>query len=220
MKLFLSGGSKRAFELDKEFIKHLDKTKPLLYIPIAMDESRHPYPECLNWMTNYFSSLKFDNFKMVTNLSKIKDLEKYSGVYVGGGNTPKLLHEMKQSGFWQLLKVAIDKDMPVAGGSAGAIIHAKTIIPSLSDDENNVGLTDFSAYNNLNGYDMWCHYGPSMDGEVKEYLQKYNLKKIIALPEYCGIYVKGNKMQILGEHSAWIFDKNGKREIKMGEKLK
>ena len=221
MKLFLSGGGKKAFNLDKEFFKEISKKKPMLYIPIAIDTKRHPYPECLNWIKNYFSEFNFEEIEMITDLRKFKkeDLDKYGSVYIGGGNTPYLLKELKESGFYEHLKYFMEKDIPIAGGSAGAIIFARTIIPSLSADENKVRLKDFSALNKLNDYELWAHYEPSIDKEILEYMKKHNLKKIIALPEYCGVYVNNNEMQILGENSAWVFDENGKREIKANQKI-
>ena len=223
MRLFLSGGGKRAFNLDEKFIQSIDKTKPILYIPIAIDTKKHPYPECLEWVKNYFSEFGFDKIEMITDLRKFgkEDLGKFSGVYIGGGNTPCLLKELKESGFYEHLEYLIEKDIPIAGGSAGAIIFAKTIIPSLSADENKVRLKDFSALNKLKEYDLWAHYELSMDNEISRYMKKYNLKKIIALQEYCGVYVNGINMQIIGEHSAWIFDDDdGKIEVKNGEYFK
>jgi len=42
MKLFLSGGGSgnESEQIDAEFIKALDKTKPVLYIPIAIDTEK------------------------------------------------------------------------------------------------------------------------------------------------------------------------------------
>ncbi len=220
MKLFLSGGGSQAFELDKIFIKELDKSKPLLYIPIAMDENKHPPSECLEWIKDYFSKFNFNKIVMKTNLNEVENLDRYSGVYIGGGNTPYLLKELKETGFFKKLQEAIKEGLPVAGGSAGAIIHAKTIIPALSCDENKVGLKDFSALNNLNDFEMWCHYEENMDKEINEYIKKYSFENVIALPEDCGIYVNGDKMQILGNSSAWFFDREGnKREMKNEEFL-
>jgi len=222
MKLYLSGGSGTPFNLDKKFIESIDKSKPLLYIPIAMDTKQHSYPDCLKWIRGYFSEYKFDNIEMITNLRKIPDkfLDKFGSVYIGGGNTPYLLKELKESGFYEHLKAFIKKDIPIAGGSAGAIIFAKTIIPCLSADKNNVGLTNFEALNKLQDYDLWAHYEPSMDGEIKNYMKKYNLKKIVAIPETCGIYVNDKEMQIIGEQSAFVFDSQGKKEIKNGDFLR
>lgn len=219
MKLYLSGGGKRLFNLDDMFIQDIDKSKPLLYIPIAIDKIKHPYPECLEWIKKYFTKFGLGNIKMVTDLRKIteKDIEKYGSVYIGGGNTPYLLKEMRESGFLKILKQIIEKGIPVAGGSAGAIIHAKTIIPSLESDENKVRLIDFTAMNNLRGYEMDCHYEPSMDNSIRKYMKVNNMKKLIALPEYCGLFVDGEKIQVIGEHSAWVFNKDEKKEIKNRE---
>ena len=193
----------------------------MLYIPIAIDQRRHPYPECFEWIKRYFSGLKFNNIEMATNLRDVsqKSLDRFGSVYIGGGNTPYLLKELRESGFYEHLEYLIKKDIPLAGGSAGAIIFARTIIPSLSADENKVGLRNFNSLNKLQGYDMWCHYEPSMDKVIKEYMSKHNLKKIIALPESCGIYVDNKRMTILGDHPAQIFSSKGKREISAGEVL-
>ena len=222
MRLFLSGGGSEPFNLDEKFIDSLDKTKPLMYIPIAMDPLRHPYSECLAWIKKYFSKEGFDNIIMITDLAKVseRDLEKFGGVYIGGGNTPFLLHEIKRTDFHKKLNSLIRRNVPIAGGSAGAIIFARTIIPSLSMDENKIGLKDFNAMNKLKKYDLWVHYDDSFDEKIKEHMKKYKLKKVIALPERCGIYVEDDKITVTGEKSAFNFDSGGKREIKNGELVK
>lgn len=222
MRLFLSGGSMEPFILDKMFMDAIDKSKPLLYIPIAMPPEEHSAEECFVWIKNYFSKFNFSNIMMVTDLKKIseKDLDKFGGVYIGGGNTPYLLKELKESGFYEHLKTLIKKDVPLAGGSAGAIIFAKTIVPSLSTDENKVKLKNFDSLDKLRGWDLDAHYVVSMDEEIRGYMEEYNLQKVIALPERCGLFVDGNKMKVIGELSAWAFDSKGKREVKNGEELK
>ena len=222
MKLFLSGGSKEAFILDKKFIESINKSKPMLYIPIAMNTKIHPYSECFEWIKKYFSEFNFSNIEMITNLKEIKkeDLNKFGSVYIGGGNTPYLLKELKETGFYEHLKYLIERNIPIAGGSAGAIIFAKTIIPSLSVDENKVGLKNFNALNKIQDYDLDAHYETSMDKEIRRYMKEYGIRKVIALPDYCGIYVNNEKMTIFGEHSAFIFDSNGKRKVKNGEEFK
>lgn len=210
------------FILDKMFADAIDKTKPLLYIPIAMPQEEHTFEECFVWMKNYFSKFNLRNIVMATDLRKIseRDLDKFGGVYIGGGNTPYLLKELKESVFYEHLKTLIKKNVPLAGGSAGAIIFAKTIVPSLSTDENKVRLKDFNSLDKLQGWDLDAHYEISMDADIKGYMKEYNLKKVIALPERCGLFVEDKKMKIVGEISAWIFDSRGKREIKNGEELR
>src|SRR5680860_142968 len=136
MKLFLSGGGagEDSKKIDAEFIRTLDLVKPVLYIPIAIDTAKHPYLDCLDWIKNNFKSFGFENFVMWTEEDlkgkNLSDFEQFSGVYIGGGNTFKLLKELKDFGTFEILKNLAQSGIPIYGGSAGAIIMAKTIIPA------------------------------------------------------------------------------------------
>jgi len=222
MKLFLGGGGGKedSIELDKKFVASLDLSKPLLYIPIAINTDKHPYSGCLEWLLDVFRSLGVKNIVMWTEddlkQKQEKDFEQFSGVYIGGGNTFKLLKELKEFGTFEILRKLLQKDIPIYGGSAGAIIFAKTIIPALSADENFVGLTDFSAFNLVKNYDMWCHYRDTYDEMIKDYTSKYNLEKIIAIPENAGLYVTDNNIETVGPSDIFIFKQGGKTTSKPG----
>lgn len=212
MKLFLGGGGGKedSIELDKKFVASLDLSKPLLYIPIAINTDKHPYSGCLEWLLDVFGPLGVKNIVMwVEDDLKQKqeeDFGQFGGVYIGGGNTFKLLKELKEFGTFEILRKLTEKDIPIYGGSAGAIIFAKTIIPALSADDNFVELTDFSAFNLVKNYDMWCHYSGSLDLVVKSYMDKYSLKKIIAIPENAGLYVTKKSIEIVGPADVNIFE--------------
>lgn len=218
MKLYLSGGSKFSFSLDEKFIACLDK-RPLMYIPIAIMTKIYCAKDCLQWIKTYFSKSSFNNIEMVTDLYNFKDSDfsNYSGLYIGGGNSFFLLDEMKNSGFYELLKSKVIDGFPVAGNSAGSIIHAKSIISAVPYDQNNVGLRNFKAYNHLGGFDLWCHYDSTMDSVIFEYLNYRDVDKIIALPDYCGLFVNNSNASIIGDRSAWIFKSGVKKELKSGE---
>jgi dipeptidase E len=226
MKLFLSGGgSKEQSEsLDKAFADSINKKKPLLYIPIAINNKKHPYPECLIWLKDTFDKLGVTNYTMWDEkdlyLWQKEEVTNFSGIYIGGGNTPYLLKTLKDTGCWNFIKEAVSKSVPIYGGSAGAIIFAKTIIPCLILDENFVGLKDMSAMNMLNEKELWAHYEPENDKIIKEFTTKYDLKEIIALPEETGIVLENNSIKILGKKSAFIFSGKNKKEIKSGEIIK
>ena len=223
MRLYLSGGGsgEDTIELDKKFASAIDKSKTLLYIPIAMDKNIHTYPECFKWLSKTFSPLGIHQIEIWTERELRKkaevELERFSGVYIGGGNTFYLLKELRDSGFLPKLEKLIRNNIPVYGGSAGAIIHGKSIIPALSADSNEVKLKDFSAMNLVRGYDLWCHYEPSMDKEIQQYKKKYGLK-IIALPENCGLYVTDKNIEVVGSGSAYLADGRMKA-IKPGRKI-
>lgn len=217
MKLFLSGGGSGddSIELDKLFVSMLDKSKPLLYIPIAIDVKKHPYPDCLKWLKSTFELLGIKKFEMWTEkelkeLSE-RDLQRFSGVYIGGGNTFKLLKNLRDFCFLDSLKELARKDIPIYGGSAGALILTRTIIPALSADPNKVRLKEFGALNLVNNYDIFVHYEKNQDKTILEYIKKYDLKKVIGIPENCGLFVTNDKIKVIGPGSAFIFQKEKKK---------
>ncbi|MGE0908427.1 hypothetical protein ACQGRJ_04370 [Bacillus atrophaeus] len=62
--LFLSGGGDagQTQTIDKRFVKELDKDKPLLYIPIAMDTSQ--FDDCFEWIDSFFNPLGIRDITM------------------------------------------------------------------------------------------------------------------------------------------------------------
>ncbi len=205
MQLFLSGSGsgEKSAQLDKKFIEAVGVEKPVLYIPIALGTTEHPYSACFEWIKGNFIPFNFSNFIMWTEKElegkTLKDFEQFSGVYIGGGNTFKLLKVLKELGIFEILKKLVEKNIPIYGGSAGAIILGKTISSAIGYDENEVSLKDLSAMNLLNDYDVWSHYVERQNNEIKEYMSKYNLSKVFAIPEDAGLYVTENEVVEVGK---------------------
>lgn len=221
MRLFLSGGGnrKQTAELDKLFSKEIDKNKPLLYIPIAINTEKHPYPECLKWLKSIFDRLGINNYTMWDEKKiyyhKKERIGNFAGIYIGGGNTPYLSKMLKDSGLWDFIKGAVLHDIPVYGGSAGAIIFGKTIISSLNDDENFVGLKDFSGMDLARGYEVWCHYDSSKDVVIKQFMKDHKIEKLIALPEETGLEITNKDIKVIGAKSAFLFKAGQKNELEV-----
>lgn len=222
MKLFLSGGGSgsKSLELDTLFANSLDKSKPLLYIPIAIDKVRHPYPECLKWITGVFSKLGVSKIELwgekELENNRDTDLTKFSGIYIGGGNTYYLLSELKRTRFLSKLEKIANKDLPIYGGSAGAIIFGRNI--STSPDENAVNLMDLAGLNLVNGYSIFCHYdNPEEADFVRKYREDYNDSKTIALPENCGLFISNEVIEVVGPGFAFIPGEN--KTVKPKEKV-
>jgi dipeptidase E len=219
MKLFLSGGGsgEDSLNLDKRFIESIDKTKPVLYIPIAMDSNKHPYPECLGWLKGNFSNFNFDNFVMWTEEDlknkREEDFKHFSGIYIGGGNTFKLLDDLKKFGTFEILQTLAHKDIPIYGGSAGAIILTRSILSASYFDTNAIDLKYFSALNMTHGFDIWCHYNTSMKEDIITFIDQYNLNKTLALPENSGLYVTEECVEIIGPGEVMLFEKGEEKVI-------
>ena len=208
--LFLSGGGSEndSYILDKEFAKLL-KNK-LLYIPIAINEAKHPYSECLKWIKGVFRQFNFESIEMWIDLSgrTKQDMLEFDGVYIGGGNTFKLLKQLKDTKFDKLLIDYYKNGGNIFGGSAGAIIMGKDIITASKNDTNEVGLKDTKGLNLINSFSICCHYKPE-EGEIVSELVNAHKLKVIALPEDAGIIVRKDGIARIGK--SLIFNRNKKK---------
>jgi len=210
-KIILAGGGteKESKELDRFFVSLIKRNKKLIYIPIAMDS--RPYSDCFNWFNKAMKKLNFNNFGMVTNLKKFKISKNIGAIYIGGGNTFKLLKEIRQSNFDKKLLKFIKDGGIIYGGSAGAIILGKDILTS-SDNNENVK-DNFDGLNLINNYSVWCHYN-NEDEKIFDYI-KSRRNNVIAISEKSGIFINGNNFKVIGE-PAFLF--KGNEKIKLPSK--
>lgn len=212
-KIFLGGGGggRDSIELDKHFVSLLDPNKPLIYIPVAMQEEK--YPECQQWFTSVFSLLGVTQIDMCTDLRRELKADQIAGLYIGGGDTVKLWKELSDSGFDAILKQFIEQGMPVYGGSAGAIVFGKDI---RSSPEGKNQVADASlALDILYGHVVYCHMATLADAET---VQKDLNLPVIALSERSGAYLQDQELEAIGFESVWILGENAPLEIKPGAK--
>ena len=209
--IFLSGGGSKeqSFLLDKEFSKLL-KNK-LLYIPIARDKK---YDECLEWIKDVFKQFNYDKITMWTGLKNktYEDLKEFSAIYFGGGNTFRLMKEIRDSGFDKVLLKFYKNGGHIYGGSAGAAILGKSIATSSSFDKNKVKLKDLSGLNLALGYSIWCHYKKEHDKDIIE-LSKNNKLNIIAMPDANGVIIKNDEFSHIGAGKVFLFGIGIKKEL-------
>ena len=158
MKLFLCGGGSGKQILDAlyKFSNVINKEKPILYIPLAMEEDK--YDSCYDWFKSEIKSVNLENFEMVRSSLELsqKDFSNYCAIFIGGGNTYKLLNDINKYSNKEKIIKYLNDDGIIFGGSAGAIIFGKDINCCLLDDENKVNMVDTSGFNLLNDYSILC----------------------------------------------------------------
>lgn len=192
MKLLLSGGGSpnQVVPLDNLFAQNIGQGK-VLYVPVALPNES--YSDCLKWFTSTYNNFGITDIEMVTNLNNF-DIDEYSAVFIGGGNTFKLLKEIKEAKFDEKLIKFLNNGGFVYGGSAGAIIFGKTIKTAIGFDENIVNLTDLNGLNLLNNADIWCHYNDDHKPLIKDYSNE-----LYILYEESGLYIDDNKISSIGK---------------------
>lgn len=212
MRLYLCGGGsgKQIISALLKFSKKLDKSKPILYIPLAMDNKK--YDSCCNWYQEEIKHMNIEKFEIVKSSLELsqKDLSNYCALFIGGGNTYKLLNEIKQYSNYEKIIDYLNKGGNIFGGSAGAIIFGKDINCCLLDDDNSIGLKNTSGFNLLNDYSILCHLKNKNFKKNHKFLAEYSKKnKVIYLPEEDVIIIENDKISIIGNKKYMIF-KDGK----------
>ena len=212
MKIILNGGGSGNQVADARAILNslIDHNKKILYIPFAWPDPT--YNGCLEFMTNELSDIDKQGIDMVKSSDELmnKNFTDYACIYIGGGNTYKLLNNLKVSGaFDKIKKYLFDENGIVYGGSAGAIIFGKDLDSCNTDDENEIGLVDNTGFDMLNGYSLLCHY-TSRELERTELSKKYLLelskvKPVYAIPEEDTIFVNDGKIEFIGSRPYYEF---------------
>ncbi len=229
MKLVLNGGGDgKSVESARQLLNGLiDNNKKILYIPFAWPDST--YNGCLEFMTSELSDVDKLGIDMVRTPEELmnKNFTDYACLYIGGGNTYKLLNDLKVSGaFDKIKKYLTDENGIVYGGSAGAIIFGKDLDSCNTDDDNEVGLIDNTGYNMIKGYSLLCHY-TSREEDRTELSRQYllnlsKLKPIYAIPEEDTIFVDNGNIEVIGTRPYYEFV-NGveiKKEIEVNKLTK
>ena len=215
MKVFLCGGGagEQTIEANKRLNEVIDHAKPCLYIPLAMEAEM--YDSCYEWITGELAEVQIPYIEMVRSREELaeKDFSDYSVVFIGGGNTYKLLKELKESGAFEKLRTYLEQGGVAFGGSAGAIIFGEDLESCNLDDPNEVGLTDTAGMDVLHGISLLCHF-TSREKEEDERSKEYLLgiskhRSVLALPEEVTLFVNDDTVEVIGERPYYSFE-NGR----------
>lgn len=207
--LFLSGGgdAKQSFVLDTKFFEQLKDNSKILYIPIALNRDGVGFEKCAEWFASIVSRHKRNkeiDFVMFLEGDTIPQLDAFDAIYIGGGNTFKLLDYLTKSGMKEALFDYVQKGNSVYGGSAGAIILGSDI--NTVEEENDEGYTEHVGFDLLQGYSIICHYHSSLDPKIADYVEK-NDNHVLAIPEDGGLIVTGDRIEAVGD--VFVFMKGG-----------
>ena len=160
-----------------------------MYIPEAWDSPHTNYSSCYDWfcslIAEYLPHLATKPSLLLENTNSI-NLTDYDAIYIGGGNTYKLLNFLVSNNLGEKLHKFLQLKKLIYGGSAGAIVFGKTIRTVIEEKENypeheGLGFLDFS---------LRCHYTPSNYDMLKDIAQKLK-HTIYALPEDGGLILDG-----------------------------
>lgn len=212
MKVFLCGGGAgiQTLEANKRLNEVIDHSKPCLYVPLAMEQKM--YADCYEWIKGELKNVDIPYIEMVNSADELaaKNMNDFGVIFIGGGNTFKLLRDLKISGAFEKIKEYLNSEGVVFGGSAGAIIFGKDLEACRLDDTNEVNLSDIGGFDVLNGTSILCHYTnrtAEKDEESRQYLLEVSKhRKVVALPEEVTLFVNDEDMEVIGNRPYFIFE--------------
>lgn len=186
-KLLLTSDGLTSPGLGKRFIELVNKNPrdiKVLFVPTASDAKRDI--AYLERKITYFKlceerladlGIQKENWFWlnINNISIAGDISSYDAMYVCGGNTFYLLHEIKRTGFDKTIIEFVNRGRLYIGESAGSIIVAPDILMSAPFDANDIGLKDTTGLN-LTEKIICPHYNNKGEDIVNEFEEKNNCK--------------------------------------------
>jgi dipeptidase E len=204
--LLLGSGINNGSDLLDTLFAHLLRNRQLLYLPIAQ------YPQGQNYLRSYktlqsiFRPLGVHSISMWDTLTRktLAQLMHFKGLYIGGGNTYKLLHDIDKAGFDDVILQFLAQDGIVYGASAGAIILGRSIDTAAHLDRNFIGQKDTSGLDLLYGCSVWPHYTHTDDPHIYNYNDQTD-EPVIAISERTGLFVDDNLAIVIGHEPVILF---------------
>lgn len=203
--LFLGGGGDAdvSARLDKMFFSNLNESSRILYIPLAWAKVTNNEWFC-SLMKRYVDIPKSQIDTLFID-GEINDLDQYDAVYIGGGNTYRLLDYILQHKLDIKLKGFLAQGKYVFGGSAGAIIFGKTLL-TVNEEQHDYLCID--ALNLCNGLSFRCHY-KEQDYDLCQKILTEVHTPFAAIPENAGLIYDQNQKLISVVGEVTLFSPSG-----------
>jgi len=138
-------------------------------------------------------------------------LEAAEGVFVGGGNTFRLLDTLQRSGLLELLRRRVRGGLPYLGASAGTNLAAPSIkttndMPIVQPKSfEALGLVPFQINPHyLDAEASSTHMGETRETRLLEYLEE-NAAPVLGLREGAGLSLQGRQLRLIGSRGARLF---------------
>jgi dipeptidase E len=209
-RIYLGGGGdpQQAFEVERDFFATLGADARILYVPIALRRNGVGYESCYDWFASVVASHAQGrdlDFTMLLEGDPAPDLAAFDGVYVGGGNTYRLIKYMHDSGFGNRIAGFVSGGGTYFGGSAGAMVLGADI--RTVEEENDQGYLDNSGFNLLGGRSVLCHFSEGQEQRAIQMAVSIGTE-VIAIPEDSGVvYESGRAPRVIGR--AYTFNAQG-----------
>lgn len=190
-----------------EMLDFLGNVRHLAFVPFAL-HNRVGYGRRA---AERFAEMDIEVTTLTPDVKGLAAAAEAPAVFVGGGNTFRLLEALQRSGMLDLLRRRALDGMPYLGASAGSNIAAPTI--RTTNDMPIVEPASFEALG-LIGFQINPHYldppsgsthmGETREQRLEEYLEE-NATPVVGLREGAWLRVEGAQIHLGGRSGARVF---------------
>ena len=143
------------------------------------------------------------------------ELAEHDLLLVGGGNTFRLLHQVRAHGFLEPVRRFVAQGGDFYGGSAGAILACDSIAIAAVYDDNDDGLTDLAGLGLVSGVALLPHAAPSKHALARHWSAEHGVP-VVAVPETSGLVVVGHSVTVAGPDPVWRITAGESRRLEAG----
>ncbi|GAA2387645.1 hypothetical protein GCM10010420_08400 [Streptomyces glaucosporus] len=205
------GGAEDSRLLDEAFATEID-AGPLWYWPVAMDPAERDYAGCLDWLNGVFAPLGVTGIEVWDGTdgdgNPPSRFAGFRGVYIGGGNTYRLLSAVRRHGLEEPLRRFVADGGAVYGGSAGAALLGADIDTVSHLDEDPYGTDDTGGLDVACGHGVFVHHEQRETPRVQDWARR-NGRPVVALHERSGVIVEEGRATVVGFEPVWLVDETG-----------
>jgi len=191
----------------EEILSTLDGARRVLFVPFALKD-RAGYAEKFR---TRMAAAGVESEELVADATGPRRIESAEAVFVGGGNTFRLLKTLHEGGLVAPLRARCAAGMPYLGASAGVNVACPTIrttndMPIVEPPTlDALGLIPFQINPHYLDPDPGStHMGETREQRIVEFLEE-NDRVVLGLREGGWIRVEGERAWLGGERPARIF---------------
>jgi dipeptidase E len=180
-----------------------------LYWPFALPEAMLPTAD--EWLRSQVAArVAHPAIETWTSLAghRPAELHSFELLFVGGGNTFRLLHHLQAHDFLHPTRAFVANGGTYYGGSAGAVLATDTIRIADGHDRNDLGLKDLGALGLVHGVDLLPHYTDDQHATTQQWAIRHNAS-VLGLPNASGLLVTRDGIRVLGPQPVHLITPDG-----------
>jgi len=199
------------------------KVKRIAFVPFALQDQQGYFGRA----RAHFETLGIETERVLEGTAGRTLVESTAGIFIGGGNTFRLLDRLQRSSLLEPIRARVLEGMPYLGSSAGTGIAAPTIMTT-----NDMPIVKPSTFESLGlvPFQMNCHYldadpdshhmGETRETRIREFHEE-NATPVVGLREGSWLEVEGTGgaqvARLGGPHHARLFVRGAEpRELPPG----